>query len=325
MNKLYSLLGAGALALGCSNHDVTSLDDTRSLAAAGSVALAITASDGTAVEVTLSRPGSDFTPRTQTATTRDGGKASVSFGALPAGGGYQVDLDAGDCRGSSSFDVDAGATTHVNVALECATSPDAGAAVIETQLPLPHCELIAGISASPGVVAKNYGATTLTLQLREGVPPMPLDYVHQQLAVDRTDKRLTSIRWHSEGGNVSRENGGYHALPSNPVDFNCGSLEGPQRITATVIVDQGQGDCTDSASVTVECLNQPRCGNLDTTECCGNGIIEPGEDCDGNDGAKLDVMPACGEGRSGFLRCGADCRYDDSQCSAPEPEADTPR
>ena len=275
--------------------------------------------------VTISSPGSDFAPQTQTVTTRDGGRASVSFGELPAGG-YQVELVAGECSGSSSFDVQAGTTTHVTVALECAASPaDAGGAVIETQLPLPHCELIAGISASPGIVVKNYGATTVTLQLRDGVPPMPLDYVSQLLAVDRTDKRLTSIRWHSEGGNISRENGGYHALPSNPVDFNCGSLEGPQQITATVIVDQGQGDCTDSASVTVECLNQTRCSNLDTTECCGNGVIEPGEECDGNDGAKLDVMPACGQGRSGFVRCGADCRYDDSQCSSSEPDVDSPR
>lgn len=325
MNKLYSVLGAGAVVIGCSHQDVTAIDETLSATAAGSVELAITASDGTAVSVTLSRPGSDFASQTQTTTTRNGGRASVSFGELPAGGGYRVELSAGDCRGGSTFDVDAGATTRVTVALECATSTaDAGGALIEAQLPLPHCDLIAGISASPGVVVANYGSSIITLQLGDGVPPMPLDYIHQLLAIDRTDTRLTSIRWHSEGGNISRENGGYHALPSNPVNFNCGSLEGPQVVTATVIVDQGQGDCTDSASVTVECLNQPRCSNFDTTECCGNGIIEPGEDCDGNDGAKLDVMPSCGEGRSGLVRCGADCRYDDSQCTS-APEADAPR
>ncbi|HEU4581796.1 MAG TPA: hypothetical protein VFS67_26250 [Polyangiaceae bacterium] len=316
MNKLYSVFGAGVLVFGCADHDVTSLDGALSTMAAGSVELAITASDGVPVTVTLSRTGAAFTPVTQTATTRDGGRASVSFGALPAGGGYLAELSAGECSGSSSFDVSAGATTRVSVTLDCApSSADAGGAVIETQLPLPHCDLIAGISASPGVVVANYGGTTITLQLREGVPPMPMDYVHQQLALDRTDKRLTSIRWHSEGGNISRTNGDYHTLPSNPVDFNCGSLEGPQLVTATVIVDQGQGDCSDSASVTVECLNQARCADFDTTECCGNGRIEPGEECDGNDGAQLDAMPSCGEGRSGFVLCGADCRYDDSQCS----------
>jgi hypothetical protein len=63
------------------------------------------------------------------------------------------------------------------------------------------------------------------------------------------------------------------------------------------------------------------CG-VDTSACerivCGNGIVEPGEDCDG---ANLGNGTSCETIDQGYirgvLRCGVDCRYDVSSCVRP--------
>lgn len=52
---------------------------------------------------------------------------------------------------------------------------------------------------------------------------------------------------------------------------------------------------------------------------CGNGRVDPGEDCDGTDLAFLDCSDATGSDQdcSGTLACRADCTYDVSACDCP--------
>jgi hypothetical protein len=64
----------------------------------------------------------------------------------------------------------------------------------------------------------------------------------------------------------------------------------------------------------------PDCQGLDTSNChvCGNGLVEPGEECDGGVGRTVcaDLTPdgPGGPWDGGAIGCSPDCRFDESQC-----------
>jgi len=57
--------------------------------------------------------------------------------------------------------------------------------------------------------------------------------------------------------------------------------------------------------------NQPLSSDVEPKAVCGNGIVEPGEECDGND------IPSCSDlgHTTGRTRCTDTCSIDESLCT----------
>lgn len=90
----------------------------------------------------------------------------------------------------------------------------------------------------------------------------------------------------------------------------------------------GAKTCADykgeGASGTLKCTEHCK---IDASQCaaivpqlCGNGVIDPGEECDSELFGAKSCKDYKGEKASGALKCTDECRIDDAQCSAPEPE-----
>lgn len=68
---------------------------------------------------------------------------------------------------------------------------------------------------------------------------------------------------------------------------------------------------------------QSDCQAFDESSCtadpteCGNGVIDPGEDCDGSDLKGLDCTAF--DLLAGTLSCGSDCKFDLTNCLPPDP------
>ena len=81
-------------------------------------------------------------------------------------------------------------------------------------------------------------------------------------------------------------------------------------------------------SCTTSCLfNTSLCSNNntndtntnDTTSACGNGVVEPGESCDGNDWGPVTLCTQIGNFLGGNLSCDhATCHFDTAACIAPQ-------
>jgi len=108
-------------------------------------------------------------------------------------------------------------------------------------------------------------------------------------------------------------------LSNCEIESECGNgiLEGIEQCDGSELNEMTCGDLNYGFSGgTLRC--DPDTCTYDISDCefpedCGNGIVEPGEQCDGSD---LSGRSCTGLGYAyGTLACSSDCRYDTSECS----------
>ena len=220
-------------------------------------------------------------------TSAPGATASFEKFGLPAGALYGVQLTATSVSGDTTcvgqagpFSIDAGKRTTVAVLLNCNSEEVLGAVRVDGTF--NRCAELTMVVASPLVTTVGFDVDVMaTANDDEG---------------DTID-----FRWTATGGTVD-------APTADTTFYTCGST-GPQTITVEVSDDAHQPApfdgapaftlCVDSWTVNVECLQAAD---------CGNGVIDPGEDCDPPDGVTCDSdcqrIPTCGDG---IVDPGEDC------------------
>lgn len=220
---------------------------------------------------------------------------------IPAGTDRTIALAAtassgATCTGSGMFDVQANATSLLNVILECR---DSGGTVI-VRVTADQCPLLRSISASPDSAA------------------VGSDIALVAVASD-PDGDALSIAWTATSGDFSDPS-------SLSTTYTC---TGPGTRTITAQVSKTDGSCSDSTSFDVTCTSAPDAGaggaggttgsggSGGAASTCGNGAVDVGEECDTDafDGATcssvtMSSLPI------GNLACTAGCKFDISGCSS---------
>lgn len=257
-----AMLGAAALA-GC-GEDIA--------ADAGSAQMSLSLPNGSTVNtVSYSITGNGITPITGTVDVSSAG-AKISFlvSGIPAGTGYSVRLDATStdgattCGGAAMFNITAGQTTAVTVLLQC-NGNNSGRVVVNGVF----CPEMTSFSASP--LAVSVGAT-ITVQAAS-------------LDLDPNDDATPTYAWTATGGS-------FVDPTAASTKYNC-TAAGTQTLTIKVSAKSPTVDvtaCNDSNTVVVTCVPLS----------CGNGTIDPGEECDPPNGTTCDKnclqIPVCGNG-----------------------------
>jgi len=123
--------------------------------------------------------------------------------------------------------------------------------------------------------------------MRTGLWLLPLAYLAASFACSSGHKRPSDL-----GGGLDLDRGHVDA--------------GASTIDETPDTGNGPGETEPGADAGAAPVEDP----------CGNGVVDPGEDCDGT----LDVAQTCRARGfdSGSLSCGADCRFETSACSGTE-------
>jgi hypothetical protein len=182
------------------------------------------------------------------------GQDAVTLSGLPQGTGYLVELAAAStdghlaCNGKSNFDINAGALTQVNVVMHCSSdSVNTGSVQVNDR----WCPVLASYTATPisvpvgGQIAVVAGATDL----------------------DTSDDATPTFLWTATSGSFA-------SATSAATKYTCTAV-GTQTLTITIGATSPTADvssCADSRTTTVTCT-QP-------VSLCGNGVVDPGEDCD---------------------------------------------
>jgi hypothetical protein len=261
-------LFVGATVTNCNNGGTRKTDSER--ADAGSVTLAIRLSPGVEIKkVDYKVTGNGITPITGSVdTTNVATTATVLITGIPAGKGYLVELSstAADgvtvCGGSATADVEAGKTTSVTIVLQCRSPRTTGA--ISVSATFNACPTLTSITAAPLVVDQG---GTITVGAT---------------ASDTDAADTLSFIWSAPSGAFA-----------NPAQANttyaC-STPGIRALTVKV----SDTKCEDTFNVDVTCVPP-------TPVACGNGTLDPGEECDppatGTCSADCKRIPVCGDGR----------------------------
>jgi len=119
---------------------------------------------------------------------------------------------------------------------------------------------------------------------------------------------------------LSGDNAGYaEAVTACGAKFSDKWSAAELKATAKGETCQTTGDqATIQAAIaeSVECISEALDSGDTSCLLCGNGQLEPGEDCDfGEKGAGTCATEAGGSNPIGMLKCGPGCRYDSSACS----------
>lgn len=273
--------------VGCGNDD----GSDSSVVNPGAIDMALELADGSQIgTIHYVISGNGITP-IQGDINVSGSQSTISafVDSIPQGGGYLLTLtatadDGATCQGSANFDVVAGQTTAVWVALQCTEIDNNGGADVTAEVNI--CPEITRMTVAP-----------LTTE------------VGNQIAVSATatdnDGDTLTFAW-------SSNNGSFADSGAMNTSYAC-TLVGVDTITVTV--DDGQG-CTDAKSYDVNCLAAGVCGNgtLEVGEGCDDGNLIPGDGCNeicreeicGN--GILDAGEECDDGN---LEAGDEC---DAQC-----------
>lgn len=154
------------------------------------------------------------------------------IGGLPAGAGYEITLTAStsegalSCTGSAAFEIRPRMTTSVRVHVRCQERARTGSVAVNGTVNV--CPLVDALSATPAEVAVG-GSIALASEGHDlDDLPSPLAY-----------------HWSAVGGTLSGATG-------ENVTFTC-TTEGPAEISVTA----SDGDCSDTASITVLCSPRP--------------------------------------------------------------------
>jgi hypothetical protein len=251
--KKMSLLAVAALFMGsvaavsCSNKN-----DSAPLAADradyGSVGLALKLANGADIaSIGYKITGNGITPITGTIPLTDPtATVSVQVKGLPVGSGYIAELTAASadgkttCGGTATFAIMSASTTSVTVHLQCRTAGVATGTVI-IKGTLNNCPTLSTLIAAPATVA-------------------PGGTINLSATAADADGDALSYSWTAAGGTFGSASAASTTFMAT----------GEQAVTITVT----DGQCTDAATVAVF-FN----GTV-SSQVCGNGILEAGEQCD---------------------------------------------
>jgi hypothetical protein len=201
-----------------------------------------------------------------------GAGATVSFliTGIPTGTGYDVTLSATStdgtvtCTGHSTFDVVANTISHVTVVLQCTGGHTGG-----VQVNGIWCPELASYSVSP---------LTVAIGGHIDVSAMAAD-------IDTSDDATPTYAWTASAGSFAN-------ATAATTTYTCATA-GMQTLTIKVSATSPTVDvsaCDDSKTVTVTCVGLT----------CGNGVVDPGEECDPPNGTSCDSnclqVPICGNG-----------------------------
>jgi cysteine-rich repeat protein len=199
-----------------------------------------------------------------------GGKVSFVVSGIPQGNNYLVKLDAVStdgsttCGGQANFNITAKQTTQATVVLQCG-----GNNTGSLQVNGVWCPQASSFSASPLVVG--VGGTI-------NVSAAAID-------LDPSDDATVTFAWSATAGTFAAAN-------MATTTYTC-SAAGQQTLTIKVSATSPTVDvtaCNDSNTITVTCV----------PISCGNGTLDPGEECDPPNGTTCDAnclqIPVCGNG-----------------------------
>jgi len=236
----------------------------------GSATMSITLPDGSQIlEVRYTISGNGITPITGRVNVSGAG-STVSFivSGIPAGQNYLVELNAVStdgsvtCTGRANFNIVAGQVTRVTVLLQC-TGGHTGA----VQVNGVWCPELVSYAVSPLAVAVG------------GV----IDVAATAADIDSTDDATPTFRWTATAGTFAN-------ATSATTQYTCATA-GLQTLTVTVGATSPTVDvagCGESQTITVNCVPLS----------CGNGHLDPGEQCDPPNGSSCDTnclqVPICG-------------------------------
>ena len=112
----------------------------------------------------------------------------------------------------------------------------------------------------------------------------------------------------------------------NSSETVCGNnvIEGNEKCDGASLNDTKCADLVPGTTGSLKCLSD--CSNFDVSECvmstpemCGNGVLDPGEDCDGELLSGYTCKSILGPGAEGKLKCSYTCRsFDLSECTPSE-------
>jgi 5'-nucleotidase len=225
----------------------------------GEGALGLTLSSGatlTSVSYTIIGPNS-FS-KTGSLDVSNSTTISGLIGGLPAGSGYVVTLSASAadaslaCGGSATFNVSAGQTTPVSVAVTCKEPPKTGSVLVNGVLNI--CPVVDGINVTPSDLFVGASVAVSSTAHDSDAGPSPLSY-----------------QWTASSGTLSS------ATAQNPT-FTCTA---PGTVTLTLKVSDGdaKADCADSASATVTCSTPVCDGGCDDGNPCTNDVCTATATC----------------------------------------------
>jgi hypothetical protein len=252
-----SMLGAA----GCDGDTPPQTVDTKAgNESVGTIGLDLALASGAVINTvsyTITGPGG-YT-KTGSLDVRNSSAIQGLIGGIPSGAGYSITLSATSvdggtsCLGSASFKVVAHSTTSVMIQVRCHETPRAGSVLINGTLNI--CPLIDGISINPSQVFVGAPVSLEALAHDSDAAPAALSY-----------------SWTASTGSLS------DPKSQNPT-FACSAAG-----AATVKLTVSDGDCTDTASVKVECILPDDCSAFDsvmsalgefTADC--RGTIDPRE------------------------------------------------
>jgi len=245
----------------------------------GTVGVALKLNNGADIQtVSYKISGNGITPLMGTISVPDpNSTVSLQIDSLPVGQGYLVELSATStdgkttCAGSSMFQIIGGQSTSVTVVLLCRTPfmpppppppPQTGSVSITGTF--DNCPVVTSFSAAP-LSAPVGGTIAVT-----------------STAQDSDASDTVTFAWTADSGTFA------NAAAANTT-FTCTAVG-----TATLKVTVNDGQCTDNGSVMVTCTAPP--------PSCGNGVLDPGEECDppgaaNNCDSNCKIIPVCGNGK----------------------------
>ena len=238
----------------------------------GKAKMSLSLPNGSTVNsVSYSITGNGIMPITGTVDISSAGsKVSFLVSGIPQGTNYSVRLDAVStdntttCGGSATFNITANQTTSVTVLLQC-TNNNTGRVAVNGL----WCPELTAYSASP--LAVGVGGT--------------IDVSASALDLNPSDDATATFKWTASAGTFADATAG-------STKYTC-STAGAQTITIKVSATSPTVDvtgCNDSSTVTVTCVPLS----------CGNGTLDPGEQCDPPNGTTCDTncfqIPVCGNG-----------------------------
>jgi hypothetical protein len=199
----------------------------------GSIGVALDVAPGVSVNsfsYTLTGPAS-FS-KTGTVDVSHSATLTFTIGGLPAGTGYTITLSGTStdmtvaCSGAATFNVTAGTTTSVTIAIDCHLPAKTGSVLVNGTLNV--CPVIDGVSANPADIAVGFPLALAVSAHDADGGPAPLAY-----------------HWTSASGSFS------DATSPTPA-FVC-NTPGPVTLTATVSDGDPTPGCADTESVIVTC------------------------------------------------------------------------